>query len=224
MRSRLLPAIAAAVGLMFSSGSLAAPPLPCSSYATVAAWAAAGSCVDNLDGDLLLTYVSSTGTFPSTAAFAVFEVELAGTDMYVVSFDFGVSGWAGGGSVQYRLTSLNQERIGGANFDTVVQGTGAVATKEMFDVGSSTPFLTLTSTNGSRDPLSGETPFPTRAAVVVIDSFNLPGAAVYFHADNSAAVAQAAATAVPVDSSWTLVTLAFLLAMTGLYQVGVQRT
>ena len=221
MRSRLLPAIAAAVGMVFSAGSSAA--LPCSSYTTVAAWAAAGSCVDNLDGDLLLTYVSATGTFPSTAAFAVFEVELAGTDLYVVSFDFGASGWAGGGSVQYRLTSLNQERIGGANFDTVVQGAGAVATKELFDTGSATPFLTLTSTNGSRDPLAGETAFPKRAEVVVTDTFNLPGTAVFFHADHSASVVQGAATAIPVDSSWALVTLAFLLAMAGLYQVGVQR-
>jgi hypothetical protein len=223
MRPRLFSAIVATVGIVFSAAGSAAPPLPCSNYPTVAAWAAAGSCVDNVDGDLLITYVSSAGTFPTTATFAVSEVELAGVDLYVVSFDFGPSGWAGGGSIQYRFASLNQERVGGANFDTVVQGTGAVATKEMFDVGSATPFLTLTSTNGSRDPVTGETAFTKRPEIVVTDTFNLPGTAVFFHADNSASVVQTAATAIPVDSSWAIVTLAFLLAMAGLYQLGVRR-
>lgn len=223
MKSRLLSAIAAAAAMVFSASTAAAPPLPCSNYATVAAWAAAGSCVDDLDGDLLVTYVSTTGAFPPTAAFAVSEVELAGVDLYVVGFDFGASGWAGGGSVQYRITSLTQERIAGANFDTVVQGTGAVATKEMFDAGSATPFLTLTSTNGSRDPLTGETAFTKRSEIVVTDTFNLPGTAVYLHADNSASVVQTAATAIPVDSSWAIVTLALLLGIAGLYQVGVRR-
>ncbi len=215
--------IAATVAMVLSAATSAAPPLPCSSYPTVAAWAAAGSCVDNLDGDLLVTYVSSTGAFPTTATFAISEVELGGVDLYIVSFDFGATGWAGGGSVQYRLTSLNQERIGGANFDTVVQGSGAVATKAMFDTGSATPFLTLTSTNGSRDPTSGETAFPKRAEVVVTDTFNLPGTAVFLHADNSASVVQVTASAIPVDASWALVTLALLLAGAGVYQVGVRR-
>ncbi len=223
MRSRLLSMIAATVAMALSAATSAAPPLPCSSYPTVAAWAAAGSCVDNLDGDLLVTYVSSTGAFPTTATFAISEVELGGVDLYIVSFDFGATGWAGGGSVQYRLTSLNQERIGGANFDTVVQGSGAVATKAMFDTGSATPFLTLTSTNGSRDPTSGETAFPKRAEVVVTDTFNLPGTAVFLHADNSASVVQVTASAIPVDASWALVTLALLLAGAGVYQVGVRR-
>lgn len=223
MRPQVLSAIVATIGIAFSAASLAAPPLPCSSYTTVAAWAAAGSCVDDVDGDLLLTYVSTTGAFPPTAAFTVSEVELAGVDLYVIGFDFGASGWAGGGSIQYRITSLNQERIAGANFDTVVQGTGAVATKEMFDAGSPTPFLTLTSTNGSRDPIAGETAFPKRAEVVVTDTFNLSGTAVFLHADNSASVVQTTATAIPVDSSWAIATLAFLLAMAGLYQVGVRR-
>ncbi len=223
MRSRLLPAIVAAVGMVFSAAVAAAPPLPCSNYVTVAAWATAGSCIDNLDGDLLLTYVSTTGTFPSTAAFAVLEAELAGIDLYVVTFDFGATGWAGGGSIRYRLTSLNQERIEGANFDTVVQGAGAEATKEIFDTGSAAPFLTLTSTNGSRDPLAGERAFPNRAQVVVTDTFNLSGSAVFFHADNSASVVEVPASVVPVDSSWALVTLAFLLAIAGVHQTRARK-
>lgn len=185
MRPRLFAAIVGAVASMLSAGGSAAPPLACSNYATVAAWATAGSCVDNFDGDLLLTYVSSTGLFPANTAFSVAEVELAGADLYVVSFDFGASGWGGGGSIQYRLASLNQERIASASLDTVVQGTGAVATKALFDIGSATPFLTLTSTNGSRDPGSGETSFAPRISLLVSDLFNLSGTALFSHADNS---------------------------------------
>jgi hypothetical protein len=220
----VLSAIAAAIAIPLSASSSAAPPLPCSSYATVAAWASAGSCVDNVDGDLLLTYVSSTALFPANAAFSVVEVELGGVDQYNVSFDFGASGWSGGGGIQYRLTSLNQERIAGANFDTVVQGAGALATEDLFDSGSVTPFLTLTSTNGSRDPAGGETPFPKRTDVLVSDTFNLSGTAVYFHADNSVSVVQPIATAVPVDSWWALAMLALVLALAGAYRLVPMRT
>lgn len=184
MKSRLFVAIAAAVGMVFSGGGSAAP-LACSNYATVAAWATAGSCVDNFDGDLLLTYVSSTGLFPANVAFNVAEIDLGGVDLYNVGFDFGTSGWAGGGGIQYRLTSLNQEGIAGANFDTIVHGADAVATKALFDISSATPFLTLTSTNGSRDPGSGETSFAPRISLLVSDLFNLSGTALFSHADNS---------------------------------------
>jgi hypothetical protein len=126
--------------------------------------------------------------------------------------------------VQYRLTSLNQERIAGANFDTIVQGSGAVATKEMFDVGSPVPFLTLTSTNGSRDPVTGETTISKRPEVIVTDTFNLSGTAVFLHADNSLSVVQTMTTAIPVDASWALTTLVFLLMMTAWYEVGVRRS
>ena len=220
MRASLLAVVAAAVGIAFSTASLAAPPLACSNYATVAAWAAAGSCVDNLDGDLLLTYVSSTGFFPAGAGFSVAEVELAGTDLYVISFDFSASGWTGGGGIQYRLTSLNQERIASASLDTLVQGTGAVATKALFDIGGATPFLTLTSTNGSRDPASGEMPFAPRASLLVSETFNQPGTAVFFHADNTAAAVQVPAQGVPVDSPWVLALLVLFLALAGANRLG----
>jgi hypothetical protein len=217
MRSRLFSAIVAAIGIVSSGGSLAA--LPCSSYATVAAWAAAGSCLDNQDGDLLVTYVATTGPFPTSAAFNVSEVELAGVDLYNVSFDFGATGWTGGGNIQYRLTSLNQERIAGASFDTIVQGSGALATKQLFDIGAVTPFLTLTSTNGSRDPPAGDTSFPKRADLLVTDTFNATATAVYIHADNFVSVVQTTSTAVPVDSAGALAMLAFLLAMAGAYRL-----
>jgi hypothetical protein len=217
MKSRLFAAIVAAIGIVMSGAGSAA--LPCSNYATVAAWAVAGSCVDNQDGDLLVTYVSSTGVFPTTAAFSVTEVELAGVDLYDVSFDFGVSGWTGGGSIQYRLTPLNPERMAGASFDTIVQGSGASATKQVFDIGGVTPFLTLTSTNGSRDPPAGQTPFALRADVLVTDTFAASATAVYFHADNFVSVVQPVVTAVPMDSPWALAMLVFLLAIAGAYQL-----
>lgn len=223
MRSRLLAVIVTAVGIVFSPGGTAAPPLACINYTTVSAWASAGSCVDNLDGDLLLTYVSSTGPFPATAGFSVAEVELAGTDLYIVSFDFGASGWAGGGGIQYRLTSLNQERIASASLDTLVQGTGAVATKALFDIGAATPFLTLTSNNGSRDPPSGETSFAPRASLLVAETFNLPAGAVFFHADNTAAAVAVPTQGVPVDSRWALALLTLFLALAGTRRLGVRK-
>jgi hypothetical protein len=184
MKSRLFAAIAAAVGITVSA-SATAGPLACSNYTTVAAWAAAGSCVDDLDGDLLLTYVASTGLFPGNARFSVFEVEIGGVDLYDVGFDFGTSGWAGGGTIQYRLTSLSHEGIGGANFDTVTAGVGALATKALFDIGGVAPFLTLTSIDGGRDPANGETAFATRYDLLVVDTYDAARAALYFHSDNS---------------------------------------
>jgi hypothetical protein len=187
MRSRLFAAIAAAVGIVFSAGA-AAGPLACSSYTTVAAWAGAGSCVDDVDGDLLLTYVSSSGLFPANAGFIVSEIDVGGVDLYNVSFDFGASGWSGGGGIQYRVTSLNQERLGGANLDLITLGTGATATKQLFDIGGTTPFLTLTSIDGSRDPAQGETPFALRSELLVGDMFSVSGPALFFHSDNSLSV------------------------------------
>lgn len=182
MNSRLFAAITAAVGITFSAG-VAAGPLACSNYATVAAWAAAGSCIDNLDGDLLVTYVSSAGLFPTDAAFSVAEIEVGGVDLYDIGFNFGA--WAGGGSIQYRLTSPDEEVINGANFDLITVGTGALATKALFDIGGATPFLTLTSIDGSRDPAEGETPFASRHDLLVTDTFVRSGTALYFNADNS---------------------------------------
>ena len=184
MKSRLFAVIVTAFGLVFSAGGSAAP-LACSNYATVAEWASAGSCVDNSDGDLLLTYVSSTGLFPLNIGFNVAEIELGGIDLYNIGFDFGTSGWPGGGGIQYHLTSLNQEVIAGANFDTIVAGAGALATKALFDIGGTAPFLTLTSINGSRDPGSGETSYAPRVSLLVSDIYNLTGTALFSHGDNS---------------------------------------
>lgn len=199
MKTRLFAAIAAAVGMALSAGA-AAGPLACSNYATVAAWAAAGSCVDDVDGDLLLTFKSSAGLFPANAGFNVTEIEIGGVDLYNVSFDFGASGWHGGGSIQYQVTSLNQEGMSGANFDLITQGIGASATKALFDIGGAAPFLVLTSTDGSRDPPQGETPFAVRHDLLVADTFDASATALYFHSDNSFRV-------VPVPGTIALVAL-----------------
>jgi hypothetical protein len=212
MKWKLCAAILAASGVWLSPANSA--PLPCSNYATVAAWAAAGSCVDNIDGDLLVTFVSST-TFPLNAAFNVTEVEIGGVDLYNIGFNWDTP-WAGGGSIKYNLTSLNNEVLIGANFDTIVQGAGALATKNMFDVGAAAPYLTLTSANGARDPAQGETPFASRASVDVVDTFNQSGTAVFFHADNSYKIA-VTTTAVPTLSEWGMYMLMVLLAMASLY-------
>ena len=54
-------------------------------------------------------------------------------------------------------------------------------------------------------------------------TFNLSGSAVFFHADNSASVVEVPASVVPVDSSWALVTLAFLLAIAGVHQTRARK-
>ena len=124
MKTKLIAVIVAALGLGFSAG-VPAVPLACSNYVTVAAWADAGSCVDNQDGDLLLTFISSSGAFPLNSGFRVAEVDLGGVDLYNVAFSFGTAGWTGGGGILYRLTSLNHEVLNGANFDTIVDGAGS---------------------------------------------------------------------------------------------------
>jgi hypothetical protein len=181
MKLKLCAAVMAASGMLFSPISSAS--LACSNYATVAAWAAAGSCVDNQDGDLLLTFISSSA-FPLNAVFNVTEVEIGGVDLYNIGFNWDTP-WAGGGFIKYNLTSLNNEALVGANFDTIVQGQGALATKDLFDIGSVTPFLTLTSVNGTRDPAQGETSFDPRTSLIVVDTYNDSGTAVFFHSDNS---------------------------------------
>jgi hypothetical protein len=179
---KLCAALLAASGILFSPASSAT--LACSNYATVAAWAAAGSCVDNLDGDLLVSFISSSA-FPLDAAFSVTEVEIGGVDFYNIGFNW-VTPWVGGGTIKYSLTSLSpDEALAGANFDTIVQGIGALATKDLFDSGAAAPFLTLTSVNGTRDPAQGETPFAPRASIDVVDTFNQSGTGLFFSANDS---------------------------------------
>jgi hypothetical protein len=187
MKTKLLAAVAALGAIAFSSGASAV--LTCSNYATLGALQAAGSCLDNTDQDLLLTFDSTT--LPLTATFELDEVQSLGADAYAVNL-----GFTGGlnplvaETFTYDLTSLAPaETLDAANFDTNVEGSGFSATKQIFD-SAGTPLLTLTSTNGSRDPAQGETPFTPQSSIHVVDTLNPGTSGVYFNASNSYDVIQ----------------------------------
>jgi PEP-CTERM motif len=171
-------------GALLASGTASAAL--CSTFATTDAWAAAGSCTDN-EGDTSFTFGSYSGNFPHTTGFGITEFQSGGIDFYDIGFDFGGNGYAGGGDVHYTVTSLLLgHNIGGVNFDTVIQGGATTATKQLFDIGALTPFLTLTSTDGSHDPVSGgETPFGPMSSFEVADNFAATSGAIFLHADNS---------------------------------------
>jgi hypothetical protein len=180
MKTKLLAAVAALGAIAFSSGASAV--LTCSNYATLGALQAAGSCVDDADQDLLLTFGSTT--LPLTTGFTVTEGEIGLTDFYDVNLNFpGAFNPATKDTFIYDLASLDPNQfIDAANFDTNVQGTGFTATKDISnDAGL---LLTLTSTNGSRAPAQGETPIPPQSGIHVVDTFN-HGTGFFNSASNS---------------------------------------
>ena len=198
MKFKTLATILATGGIFFSAGA-SAIPLPCSLYPTVGLFAAAGSCIDNLDADLLLTYLGDN--LPATG-FDVLEIQGATSDFYEVGLTWPVGynpgtlpgGSANPGVFKYAITVLNGEAINAANFDTVVQNPfstqatgGFLATKQLFDPGSALPFLTLISVNGTRDPLLGETGFNARNTIIVVDTYG-PGDGIYTSSSNSFSV------------------------------------
>jgi hypothetical protein len=182
-KTKLLVAIAALGAIGFSSGASAV--MTCSNFATLGALQAAGSCVDNTDGDLLLTFGSTT--LPLTTTFEFDEVELTlSLDAYAVNLGFpGGLNPTTSDTFTYSLTTLNAtEALDAANFDTNVEGSGFVATKQIFS-SAGAPLLTLTSTNGSRDPAQGETPFAPQSSINVVDTLNHGTTGIYFNASNS---------------------------------------
>src|SRR5512146_2338528 len=158
MGARLLAAVALLAGVALSCGASATPL--CSSFATLGALSSGGgACLDDADQDLLLNFVSTT--LPSTTKFEVVEFESAGVDLYAVNLDF-PGGLSPSVALTFDFTLTTQgtnpiEFLNGGNFDTVVQGRNFLATADLSDGGGT--FLTLTSTNGSRDPAQNETPF-----------------------------------------------------------------
>lgn len=201
MKAKLLAVMVAFGGIMLS-GQASAVPLTCNNYATLGALQAAGSCVDNTDQDLLLTFGATT--LPLTSSFDLVEVPGV-LEFYAVNVNFGAGfNPAGPVTFSYTLTSLSpKEVLDGANFDTNVQGTGFLATKQIFD-SAGAPLLTLTSVNGSRDPAQGETPFAGHSSINVLDTLN-PGTGVYFGMSNSYSV-----TPIPEPSTLALLGLGFL--------------
>ena len=128
------------------------------------------------------------------------EVEIAGVDLYTVSFDFNITdnnplnpffasgGYVGtGGDFEYSLTALvSNEWINSARLDTDVEGglPTTNVTKDLYDIDfTNGHFLTLTSTNGQQDPLVGHTHFDKRHTVYVKDTLN-SGGGIITHVDN----------------------------------------
>lgn len=178
-----LGGILIAGGLMVS-GIASAAPVACSSLATTDDWANAGSCIDP-DEDMLFIFEGYAGTFPHATAFSATEIEIGNTDFYDIGFDWHPNGWTGGGGIAYTMTSLTDELISSANFDTDILGF-THATKQLFDIESPTPFLTLTSNNGQHDPIGGgEYFFPGRSSLYVVDTFDLSTNGTFLHSDNS---------------------------------------
>ena len=171
--------------VLAASGSASAAVALCSSLTTVGAWAAAGSCVDT-DGDTTFTFGSVSGTFALGTGLSITELDSGGGfEFQNVGYDFSNSGYAGGGSITYAVSMLGGLRVFGASFDTLQFGGGTSATKVLSDIGGPA-FLTLTSTNGSHDPVSGGvTGFAARAAFQVVDTFATSTTGVFLHSDNA---------------------------------------
>ena len=185
LNKKLLTGIAVA-GALAVSGPASAAVL-CSSLATTDAWAAAVSCVD-ADGDATFTFNSYSGNFASigaTTGLVINEVTLSGgVEFYNVGFDF-AGGYAGGGDIHYTVSLIGRESFAGSSFDTTIVGSGTHSTKEISDVGGPI-FLTLTSNNGSHDPLGGgTTPFANRTTIQVADTFAATTSGLFLHSDNA---------------------------------------
>jgi len=168
----------AVIGLLGTAGQASA--VACSTVTTIGAWAALGAagCTDS-DNDTRWTWTANSANINSVG-FSVNESEAGGVDFYTVSFDFTTLGNGGlqstSATLNYTATNLNAERFVAANFDTSVSepvGTsGATATDTISPAG-----LVLSSPDGRRDPLSGETPFATSLMVLNIADVWNPGAA-----------------------------------------------
>ena len=108
MKTKLVAAIAALGAIAFSSGASA---LPCSTFTTLGALQAAGSCTDNTDADLLLTFGSTT--LPLGTLFELDEVQLTlSQDAYAVNLSFpGGFNPPVAETFSYVLDSLNTEGL-----------------------------------------------------------------------------------------------------------------
>jgi hypothetical protein len=176
-------------GALLTSGTASA--VLCSTISTVGGWAAAGSCTD-VDNDMNFTYTSST--IPNTVgggndtSLSILETEFGGADHYTVVFDWTNAAiytpqtYAGGGNIVYQVTSLGNQFVSGASFDTNTIGSGLTATKALLATNGNT--LLLTSTNGSQDPISGYTAYNAGSSFQVTDTYGT-GAGAYLHSNNS---------------------------------------
>jgi hypothetical protein len=222
VKTQLLAATIIMGGLLASGAASALPT--CNTFLTLGALGVGNSCVDNLDQDVAFTLIGYSGNLnqiwdqtPTIAGdlvgFSFDELEVGGKDLYDVGFDFHgfitsttPGGYQGGGDIEYSLTPAIEnprDLFASVNFDTDVQGTGAVATKDLWrDAIDGTDWNIvcdgvpstecsgnrLTSINGDRVPAQGELGLtaPYQSSIWVRDTFNdTQGNATYLHADNS---------------------------------------
>jgi len=209
MKFKLLASSLLMAGAMMTSGSASALIFW---TGTVADWAGTGGTpsphpagqITDADNDAVFTWGSLSGDLnildnPDIAKWIdvqLSEVEVGGTDLYTVGFDFNITnpdsyffqteGYVGsGGDFEYSITSLNEEKISSARLDTdVVGGVGELVTKELSDTAGGLAFLTLTSLNGAQDPNAGHTHFGPRQTVFVRDTLDTPNDGIIRHVDN----------------------------------------
>jgi hypothetical protein len=126
------------------------------------------------DGDTTFTYVANS--FPTNSDVTIQENEFGGVDLYDVGFGFNLSGPQSSGSFTYKISTTDPTGLSQVALDTVVAGATGDVTKELFDAdptgGGVTPFLTLTSIDGTRDPASDYASFGARQAFWVVDTIN----------------------------------------------------
>jgi hypothetical protein len=184
---------------------------------TLASWQAgntgvAGSgVIKDLDGDTTFTLLNACIPVGLTGYLTLSEVDISGKSYYDVGLSWSAaagfpSGYSGGGVLAYTVTSLNPARvITSAAFDTVVTGTNLSAKATLADSNGS--FASLTSTNGSRDPVAAQFEFAGRSSVDVKDTFAPSTTGVFQDAHNAFGV-----TAVPEPESYAMM-LAGLAAL-----------
>jgi hypothetical protein len=200
MKIKLLASSLLMAGALMASSVASAVPI---FAGTANAWMAAGVVGDS-NMDFTATSGTLTGDLAGTGDFIdvlISQVTTVAEVIYTVNFHFNVfdtnilnpffgsSGYSGsGGNFEYSMTSLGQNPlITSASFDTLTIGkVGEHATKELFSNSTftGTPFLTLTSTNGSQDPVAGHTNFPGQQTVYIRDTLFNTGGSIFTDASN----------------------------------------
>lgn len=148
--------------------------------------AGTGTCTlvgtNNCDGDSTFTFLNNgTGIADNLIGATLLEEYVGNVDFYDVSFSFQAANpnYRGGGSLTYEWSTIGEPldlagfriALGGANGP----GSAALSTKKLFDVNpltnpGATPFLTLSSTDGSD---SGLQSFAPRTSFYVVDTYGL---------------------------------------------------
>lgn len=154
MNTKLKLSVLMLAGSLMVSGAASANTV-WSWTGTAADWAA-GSVVDG-DGDTTFTLdtaITTPGWFDAIntqdlGTVTLKEEEVNGRDLYNVGISWSTNGQTTG-TLAYWIQTVD-EAISLSALDSVVSGSGVV-TKRVYDAATNALLLTLTSTNGSRDP------------------------------------------------------------------------